>query len=545
MIVMAVEGARQLASKDRHTTGFRLKEAIFSNPIPIQSTARGTEIELYMCPTGHMSEKEGMQSDFRVCINQNDMWVEACRGIIQVQYDHETTEVDGGREDMYRSQHCHQKYAKAVTSCRQIVPPEHMYQHFQDIGYTYGPAFQVLQSLAWGGSDVATAEIKTFASNTHEQPYSIHPITLDAAAQLMWLPLTEGATKSIPTAVPTLIRNAWISSSGLGYPEQTVLRAYTRSTLLGRRGTKSSMFALDGNANVRMSISHLETTIVSSQEAILQGPPIQRQLCYGVDWTPHIASLSPKQLLKYCKAENPSNKELVRSNDELDRLSLLFMSKFLEDVTEIEIQSSKPFIRRYIDWMRIQVMECQSTGSSKSQSEQLDHFKESLKSLTYRVGQSSARGRLYVGFGHHLRSIVRGDISPAELISHGSLAEDYHQELYDTIPCCRNVWNFVDALAHENPALQVLEVGAGTGSLTGHVIPPMLARENGGIARYSSYDYTHTSSDVFEKARVDCAYQKQKVRFKLLDIERDLSSQGFEPESYDLIVASNVSFLSI
>lgn len=43
----------------------------------------------------------------------------------------------------------------------------------------------------------------------------IHPVTLDAAAQLGWVTLTKGGTCFVPTRVPTLLRSAWVVYSGL------------------------------------------------------------------------------------------------------------------------------------------------------------------------------------------------------------------------------------------------------------------------------------------------------------------------------------------
>lgn len=52
--------------------------------------------------------------------------------------------------------------------------------------------------------------------------------------------------------------------------------------------------------------------------------------------------------------------------------------------------------------------------------------------------------------------------------------------------------------------------------------------------------YTDISAGFFDKAADVFAEYRDKMTFKVLDIERSPASQGFEPQSYDIIIASNV-----
>lgn len=75
--------------------------------------------------------------------------------------------------------------------------------------------------------------------------------------------------------------------------------------------------------------------------------------------------------------------------------------------------------------------------------------------------------------------------------------------------------------------------GAGTGGSTKKILPKL-------DRAFSSYTYTDVSAGYFEKAQDVFKNYINKMRFKLLDIEKDPAAQGFEDHAYDLIIAANV-----
>lgn len=75
--------------------------------------------------------------------------------------------------------------------------------------------------------------------------------------------------------------------------------------------------------------------------------------------------------------------------------------------------------------------------------------------------------------------------------------------------------------------------GAGTGGATKAVLEAV-----GNVI--SSYTYTDISPGFFDKAGTVFEDYNEKMIFKTLDIERSPAEQGFEPHSYDIIIANNV-----
>jgi SAM-dependent methyltransferase len=84
----------------------------------------------------------------------------------------------------------------------------------------------------------------------------------------------------------------------------------------------------------------------------------------------------------------------------------------------------------------------------------------------------------------------------------------------------------------EERSLRLLEIGAGFGSTTGYVLP-VLPPER------TSYVYTDVSPFFLQHAqRTFESYPF--LRYSLLNIEEDLQAQGYEPHSFDLVIAASV-----
>lgn len=87
------------------------------------------------------------------------------------------------------------------------------------------------------------------------------------------------------------------------------------------------------------------------------------------------------------------------------------------------------------------------------------------------------------------------------------------------------------ALGARGP-LRILEVGAGTGGTTAHILP----RLAGTSARYT---FTDVSPVFLERAQAQFS-EFPFLTTRLLDVTKDPAGQGFEPASFDLIIAANV-----
>jgi NADPH:quinone reductase-like Zn-dependent oxidoreductase/SAM-dependent methyltransferase/acyl carrier protein len=151
--------------------------------------------------------------------------------------------------------------------------------------------------------------------------------------------------------------------------------------------------------------------------------------------------------------------------------------------------------------------------------------------------ECAAELELFVGCGENLARALRGEVSVLELIfPSGSLANA--ERLYFDSPFARGANRLaraaVEAALRGLPAgrqLRVLEIGAGTGGLTGHVLPLLPADR-------TQFTFTDVAHHFLAKAR-EKFHAFPFVEYRLFDIERSPDEQDFARHQFDLILASN------
>ena len=137
-----------------------------------------------------------------------------------------------------------------------------------------------------------------------------------------------------------------------------------------------------------------------------------------------------------------------------------------------------------------------------------------------------------------LADVLRGRVNAMELLfPQGSL--DQLERVYQDAPGSR-VFNSLlretlqSALASvpRRRAIRILEIGAGTGSTAAYLLPALDPKR-------TRYTFTDLSNAFLVRAREKFA-AFPFVDYRLFDVSQDPAAQGFEPGSFDVIVASHV-----
>ncbi len=140
--------------------------------------------------------------------------------------------------------------------------------------------------------------------------------------------------------------------------------------------------------------------------------------------------------------------------------------------------------------------------------------------------------------GSQLASVLRGESDPLELLfPQGDLSST--TSLYENSPVAQVMNTLVQkALASvleqlpPGRKIRVLEIGAGTGGTTSHLLSQLPPQQT---------EYVFTDLSPFFLNRAQEKFRDYPfVQYQILDIEQDLASQGFNSDQYDVIVAANV-----
>lgn len=553
MIVMAIEGATQLVDQTRNISGFLVQDATFIHPISISQIGT-TEANLYMRALHQGFDKSSQSYEFRIYTELGQQWQETCRGIISVQCENQVDETDQNMLDLLQaseSKHYQSQLEDTVRRCPEKVSSTTMYKAFEANGLNYGPSFQVMDDIAWNDSGVAVGTINVFPwtkkqSRNAPQAHVIHPATVDGLGQLGWVALTKGGQAVLSNGlVSTRVRQAWISATGASFCQTPILKAYTQSELVGLRGASISVVALDDAGRLKLRISSIELTSVSgSWETSISG--LQRkQLCYSIEWKPEIQLLSKEQLQSYFGPKH-TDEDHLEFWDHLEILLLYFARKVVQKTDAVGTSHLAFHLQSYVSWLKWQLARYDSGHVlpilGRHPVLQNDD-PEIIQRLCQQVIDMSPEGILFVTVGSNIEKIIEGTVEPLELLFSDGLAANHYRLACNRLLRSGHLRNYLRVLRHRNPSMKVLEIGAGTGSMTDHILEALSLNGSGKshTSKFLRYDYTDISEAFFEDARQRYASYGQTINFDILDIENDPEKQGFELGGYDLVVAGWVS----
>ena len=308
MLVMAIEAANQMADPSRAIAGFEIKDAAFMRSLNIPQDATGVEVQLSLHLDQNASNAVSAWTEFRLCAYEKPQWYECCRGFIRVEYEPKTSEVDSGKERAEELRSCLRTDLSMAEKCHRTIDPKKLYETMNNSGFGFGPSFQTIMNGVVGNNSETKADIKLFEWPAAEnpQPHVVHPTSLDGMLHLAIAGYANGEETAVPTMIPTLIRNIWISKNGLSHPENSKVQTCTWMTGQDNRG-----FDFDGSVlntaktMVLARITGLRLTIIADVVANdLEDSYQNRQICYNIRhhpdpelWTPGQSSeLSQMQL---------------------------------------------------------------------------------------------------------------------------------------------------------------------------------------------------------------------------------------------------------
>ncbi|QLI74092.1 Highly reducing polyketide synthase gloL [Metarhizium brunneum] len=128
-------------------------------------------------------------------------------------------------------------------------------------------------------------------------------------------------------------------------------------------------------------------------------------------------------------------------------------------------------------------------------------------------------------------AIFSGETHPLHIL----MEDNVLAEFYDAISM--DSADLLKLCANTNPHMRILEVGAGTGGTTARVLRALTSSY--GECLYRVYTYIDVSAGFIPAAKQRFA-SHEKIEYAVLDVAADPAQQGFQPGSYDLIIAANV-----
>ncbi|KAI0552262.1 hypothetical protein F4679DRAFT_581566 [Xylaria curta] len=434
--------------------------------------------------------------------------------------------------------------SKSLLPARQADPPnlvdvtdDRFYDALTDLGYGYTGPFRALSSLRRKlGKAVAQVAIPP----SEESRLLIHPGTLDGAIQAVLLAFChpgDGQMWSlhVPTFMERIRVNPTLCGPGWGEVESVhVAASMSEADGPGMVGD-IDIFAAPGNNSTDGQMEHAAIQVEGVRTVPFAGATAadDDKMFGRMRW----ANGSPDGDAMVLDAEiTPFERDLVVA---AERAALYYLRKFERDLAPDHFARSHPTYSNYLAFGRRMNELLGAQGRYKkaklARQEWANDTWEDILAATEPF-KDYIDVRIIHKVGEVMSRIFDGeeDVVPEQPIPTTGLLEEYHANAVGLGQSGQWLARGVKQLVHRYPNMNILEVGAGTGAATRHILSYI------GAQGFSSYTYTDISANFFAEAASVFAPYKKRMTFKTLDAARDPASQGYPLGSYDLIVASCV-----
>ncbi|KAJ4009092.1 hypothetical protein NW752_009387 [Fusarium irregulare] len=556
-LTMAIEAMKQLVQlrdAPQSISKFILRGVVISKSIVLNESdndEESGEVEVQLSMSSLRQYEGSHWESFRIWSydNANGSWIEHCSGEISVEYEMtDIDEVNGTREADLRKEESMQLLDDARKSCNMEMKKVEFYEFAKLTGNQWDGAFSPIDSLKYGNKrgllDIIIPDVATLMPYRSFRPHVIHPITLDAVHQLSGMLFKKFVSNApcVPTKITLLEVDANISAR----PGDSL----TAAMQIEPDGLKASagqswVFQREADGQLRPVIKLLVNLRAIGEAHQDENRPFVQDKVNRLEWNldadfmtetsfSHFLSttmgLDENMTYNY-EGSKVSAAEAEESFRTADQAASIWIRDALSYVEANKLEITSPHLVKYLGWMNKwvnshyydQIMSGLSLEDEVDILKRIDCLTDAPElQLLARVGR--ALPRILNGALDSLSVMLEGNLL-IRAYEGGTFSGDYEAAVA-----------YLRLLTFKNPRLRFLEIGAGTGGCTKRVL--------GGIAGHGlpieQYTYTDISSGFFEEARATFADWESYMDFKTLDVERDPLKQGFQPESYDVIVASNV-----
>ena len=554
LITMAIEAARQMITAGQKVQSYVIQNLYISRALRITRSNEGVEVQISLRPSEARADTLQQSHTFQIISYESGSWFEICRGTVATRSSSRDSRAREDEEAILESQSrsCATSHKKASKICNRQSDPETFYNFVVDQGLQFGPSFQSLEDIYWNasGQSVATTDIlrwKQFVESDHA--HIIHPTALDAAFQAVLAAVYQGGTKTFPTLVPTRVRHLeltvrpdtqLLSEIDPPNPYSKILLS-ARTKHRGFRNIDATVAALNSQDKRIFLQASLECTFTEGLRAPKSSLQAAQKLCHYVQWKPDLTLERQWLTSKLNNLPSVSTVDQYRNQRLVTCVMLQMVSAFSGNIPE-----GKEHLNFYRAWaQRLLGEENEEFPTSmQHQAGLLRQNDTALDILWQETAREGVDGAIVVKVAKNILEILKGQREALEvLFGDEDLMTRFYNHHHNSAAGFQGALQYFDLFAHERADLNLLEVGAGTGGATDSILD-LLTRESitgASCLRFSEYTFTDISPEFFYKAEVAFASRARgRMKFKVLDLEKDPLYQGFHEESFVIIVSSNV-----
>lgn len=401
------------------------------------------------------------------------------------------------------------------------------YTTLANLGYNYSDMFKGIRSLE-RTTDKSSGIIHVEVPDDYEAPaMTLHPAPLDVAFQSVFGALGSPGdgrlwTTLVPTRVARIKIDPHVCKANAGLGNDIAFDAFISVSASKGISGDVDMFNATGHPLVQ-----IEGLSLSPLTALT--PQDDRQMFSKMVWGPE----------KPDAARDFSEWQLENANMSEDgayfiqRACFFYMKRLHEAIAPEERAACEWHPMKYLAWVADTVDEVAAGRHPVIRQEWMHDTWETMKPMMEAFIQTQDDFSILSTIGDGLIPWVRGELNFLELYRESNMLEHIYKRTVGFTEFNEYLGGLVGQLAHRFQQMDILEIGAGTGSATEAVM-----RHVG--EKFRSYTYTDISAGFFPKAEKDFKEHAERFVYSTLDIEKDPAGQSYTPHDYDLVVVSNV-----
>ncbi|KAL9107799.1 MAG: hypothetical protein Q9227_007314 [Pyrenula ochraceoflavens] len=504
MAAEAMEQEFYLKNPDAKIRQLSLRDISIGQALVLKSGMTNLEIVLASRPQTYSAKKFSKTwQEFRIFTVSNDnIWTEHCRGRMQVVL------------------HSNLAHTDMITTRTKLAPhpqkisPKMFYYLPKDMDLDWDTPFDNLKEISTSkGSSVSivsSAAVEKISLGPHGPMYTVHPAILDSCLYHSLYAILLFEDRFTEPIVPTFIKRLTISAQQPGRSVNEFVCHARRAEIF--LSFDVGVFEKGSEDNVVLQAWGISTTRLPGLTTISEST---RDLCHAIDWVTYMPEVTHKHIDRICKS-TLQNDSMLAQNQRLDALTLHYIQRALQSTSDKDVPEG--WRNHWFHWMK-------AFAPSK-----VDHAILDSASADDSVGAQALK-RL----GPKLPELLRGSVHPLNLLTDGVLLGRMYTE-ERCLRCYEQISAYFGEFGKQNPDMKVLEIGAGTASA---LLPVLEALKSFGKLLASEYRFTDISPGFFQAAQDKLREFDGVVSYKVLNVEHEPTSQGFEIGAYDLILACN------
>jgi len=532
-IVIAIEAVRQIARGDRVIRGYHVKEATFMSPIVIPA-GEAAEVMTHLRPLQEPYEKSSTRFEIEIFSYAEKYWRACNKCTIHVEFEQEAhLEVDHGQELKLVTESMARKYEDTRSTADVRITTPDFYHWLEENAFRYGPTFSLAEEVSWDGNHLAVARVNVGRPVDTFEEGVVHPGVLDSCLQLCPIPPSHGMTTNVPTSVPHKIKDAWIAETGWRNPTTERVDVLTEAKLkTAGAGLDCEVAVLSETGVLLCHIKRLEMLPIMGREAGVDDGV--RKMMHHIDWKPQVSlrTLQESRTLDGAATITAEDEDAVANDRTLLEETLRSVAQHnIDGLRYTEWERMPAHMKRYISWTDRRLREKPSAKVTE-----LSDLDSKLQDISMR----RPSWKVFTEVAQILPLVARGDAHELDLALSSDLYQDYLDDTVTAV-CNQDFEAYLGLLAHQKPTQKILEIGGRRGALTSYVLSALQATEarTGGMA-FSEYTFSDTSTASLDAARKRFADHQNRMDFVSLDVNQDLTTQGLQPASFDVIFAADI-----